>query len=100
VLAYRPVLVPVRFLAQGTPAQAAAKAPEPVPERCKVAEEILFGIGGTVFGAAAAWVGARSGLRDKGPYSALGWGVAAVGGLFAVFSAAGALGLRRGTVML
>lgn len=98
MFAYRPALVPVRYLAQGPPAQ--APAPEAVPERCKVAEEILFGVGGTIFGAAAAWVGVRSGLRDKGPYSGLGWGVAAVGGLFALFSAAGALGLRRGTVML
>ena len=56
---------------------------------------IVLGSAETVFGVAAAWVGVRAGLREKGLFSVLGWVVAGGGALVGLINLVGTLGVAK-----
>jgi hypothetical protein len=80
--AYRPSYQPVHVLAQAAPSTAFSPTPTDVPFGA-----IVQGTFNTAIFGAATWVGVRTGLRDRGFYSGLGWTVgilAGIGGLMSV----------------
>jgi hypothetical protein len=80
-------------IAQGPAAPPAAPVAALTPGQRTGA--IVLGSAETAFGFAAAWVGVRAGMKDKGIFSILGWAVAAGGTLFGLVNLAGTVGVAK-----
>ncbi len=89
--AFRPA--PVQLAQAQTPP--APAAPAITPGQRKMA--IALGAAETGFGVVATWVGVRAGMRESGAFSALGYVVAAGGGLFTLVNLLGTLGMIAGS---
>lgn len=80
-------------------AQPAAPAvPPPAPTGLTPGQRtgvLVLGTAETLFGAAAAWVGIRAGIKEKGVFKFLGWGVAAGGAVFALINLLGTVGISQ-----
>jgi hypothetical protein len=87
--AFRPASV---RLAQAPAAPAATVSVTPAQRNMAIA----LGAAETGFGVVATWVGVRAGMREKGIFSALGYAVAAGGGLFALVNLMGTVGMLAG----
>lgn len=89
--AFRPVQVRLAQTPLPMPAPAAPSAPAITPGQRSLA--IALGTAETGFGIISTWVGVRAGMREKGIFSALGYVVAAGGGLFTIVNLLGTLGM-------
>lgn len=94
MIGYRQHYRPAFAMAQA-PATTAAPSVTPTSSLTTTQRHMAIALGSaeTLFGALATWVGVRAGLREKGVFSALGWAVAAGGGLFAMVNLLGTVGM-------
>jgi hypothetical protein len=93
MIGYRNIYRPAYAMAQGA---AAPAVPPPTPTQLTEVQRklaITLGSAETLFGVLSTWVGVRAGLNEKGLFSALGWVVAAGGGVFTMVNLLGTIGM-------
>ena|SRR5579871_1921825 len=97
MIGYRNIYRPAYAMAQGTPTVPGV-APTPA-ELTQVQRRLAITLGSaeTLFGVLSTWVGVRAGLNEKGLFSALGWVVAAGGGVFTMVNLLGTIGMVAST---
>jgi hypothetical protein len=93
MIGYRNIYRPVYAMAQG--AAAAPAVPVNPVELTQMQRRLAITLGSaeTLFGALSTWVGVRAGLNEKGIFSAMGWIVAAGGGVFTMINLLGTIGM-------
>lgn len=92
MIGYQQVYRPAYAMAQ-TPAASVATSPAAALTSAQRNLAIALGSAETAFGALSTWVGVRAGMHEKGLFSALGWIVAAGGGLFTLVNLLGTIGM-------
>lgn len=95
MIGYRNAYRPAFAMAQGAAASAQVSPQDLTQMQKRLA--IALGSAETLFGVLSTWVGVRAGLNERGLFSALGWIVAAGGGVFTLVNLLGTVGMIAST---